>query len=701
MDFFARQDAARRSTWLLVGLFALAVLGILLALNAVAFAVAGVLGDGRGGSALWRPELYGTVSLAALATIAGGSLFRIASLAAGGPAVARMMGARPLREAGVTSSAHGEAEALQEQTLRNVVEEISIASGHRVPGVYVMDGERGINAFAAGRSADDAVIAVTRGCLQRLTRDELQGVVGHEFSHLLNGDARLNLRLIGVNYGILVIGLLGIELLRAVGRGGTFGGGRGRERDRGGNEGKGLLVVLAAGVGMAAVGFVGVFFGKLIQAAVSRRREYLADASAVQFTRNPAGLAGALRKIGGSSVAGTVENRHAGELAHLFFADHFTGGLGDLFGLFATHPPIAKRIRAIDPEGVWTSAESAEAATPITNRQIGRRSGPSTRIGGIAALAGSASDGGSDDPTDGRSVGSDSVARRVGTVRPADVQYAAVLIDALPAELRAACREPFTARAVLFALLAGDDAAVREAQLADLDAFDRPTRQVTAALADLVDDARRRQGDNVRLALLDLALPALDDLSEVQAAALGRQMKRMIAADRHVSAFEFAVYTVATRHLSRRLAALDGRRAVGGAAVYGSVSALLDEARVVLSELARAAGEGAGERSERSADVAYAAGASRLGYGVDGPGGIGRRLGKGNLDRLGLALDKLGRAGGGVRRRVIDAAAQTVAADGEVGPREAELLRAVAAALDVPLPPLVRQVELTGAGDGA
>ena len=692
MDFFARQDAARRSTWVLVALFALAVIGILAALNAVAFAVSIALSRSKvpvfdADTGLWQPELFGVTSLATLAVIAGGSLYRTATLASGGPAVANMMGARSIGPSAEGEFAVGGDDPAH-RILRNVVEEMSIASGFRSPGVYVMEGEDGINAFAAGRSADDAVIAVTRGCLDRLTRDELQGVVGHEFSHLLNGDARLNLRLIGANYGILVIGLLGLQLVRAVGRGGTFGGTRGRQRTRsGGDDGKSALMLMAVGLSLAAIGFIGVFFGKLIQAAVSRRREALADASSVQFTRNPIGLANALRKIGGTSAGSTVDDRHSGELAHLLFADGSRNVLGHISSLFATHPPLAARIRLLDPawDGTMLSSEGAERPSGTSAREAVR---PTARaLGAAVGLGGGAT----------ADLSPDLVVRRVGTLRPEDVQYAATLIGEIPPELRAACREAYSARAVVFALLSDDDPSARELQWADLAAFDSTAADLTRRLWPLVDSARRAQGDNVRLALLDLSLPALGGLSELQAGTFGRTLRRLIEHDRHTSAFEFALYTVVTRHLSRRLAGQNGRRS-GGGAVYLSVSSLRDEARAVLSEVARAAGEGAGELADRSADEAYAAGAARLGYAVGGPSGLGRRLGKMNMERLGLALDKLSRASGGVKRRVIDAVAHGVAADGGIGPREAELLRAVAAALDVPLPPLVGMVETGGAG---
>jgi Zn-dependent protease with chaperone function len=216
---------------------------------------------------------------------------------------------------------------------------MALAAGVPMPQVYVLDQDAGINAFAAGHSPEDAAIGITRGGMTLLTRDELQGVIGHEFSHLLNGDMRLNIRIMGVLFGIVCLTVIGRVLLYA----------------RGGNRGRAPMLLL--GVALLVIGALGVLFGRLIQAALSRQREMLADASAVQFTRNPAGLAGALRKIG--RVGARIDSPHAGEVSHMFFEN----GLGKpVFGWLATHPPLAERIRALDPG--WDGSFDAHDADP-------------------------------------------------------------------------------------------------------------------------------------------------------------------------------------------------------------------------------------------------------------------------------------------------------------------------------------------------
>ncbi|HMO25080.1 MAG TPA: M48 family metallopeptidase, partial [Tepidisphaeraceae bacterium] len=397
MDFYTRQDQARRSTTKLVVLFTLAVIGIVGTLNLAAyFALKAaarteeVLPTSADYDYLTRPgapiprrtqvidhsqnwNVYLGITLVTLLIIGAGSGYKTMALSAGGPAVAQMMGGKPVDPNTADP---------QQRMLMNVIEEMSIASGVPMPRVYVMENEPGINAFAAGKTFDDAVIGVTRGCIEKLNRDELQGVMAHEFSHILNGDMKLNIRMIAIIHGILVIALIGYMILRHI----RFAGGGRRGKD----DGKGVLVILAAGLVMLIIGYIGVFFGRLIQAAVSRQREFLADASAVQFTRNPAGIGGALKKIGGFSLGANVNNANAVEAQHMFFASSMTSWLG---GLFATHPPLPVRIKAIDP--TWDGKFIAPpAGVPLDDRLAAARrmaSGGQTRGAAermIAGLAG-------------------------------------------------------------------------------------------------------------------------------------------------------------------------------------------------------------------------------------------------------------------------------------------------------------------------
>ena len=332
MTFFQQQEAARKRTLILIGYFVLAVICIIAAIYTVIVVMLhNVKDDATGASllpSLWNPEIFTITALVTLLIIVGGSIFKILALRGGGSVVARNLGGR-LVLPGTRDP--------DERKLLNVVEEISIASGVSIPAVFVLEDEAGINAFAAGFSPNRAAVAVTRGCMKLLSRDELQGVIAHEFSHILNGDMRLNIRLMGIIHGILIIGLIGRAMVRSVTRSNR------RSSSRSGKDSGGPVLVL--GISLFIIGYIGVFFGKIIKAAVSRQREYLADASAVQFTRNPVGISGALKKIGGLSHGSLIENSSAEEASHLFFAN----GLGQAFlNLLATHPPLTERIQRIE-----------------------------------------------------------------------------------------------------------------------------------------------------------------------------------------------------------------------------------------------------------------------------------------------------------------------------------------------------------------
>lgn len=353
MDFFEHQDRARKTTKVLVVYFAIAVVCVIASVYVASLLIFYGSGSVRQPGeplpelVLWDAQLFLYVVLGTLGVVIIGSLYKTAALAKGGSAVAEALGGRLISP----NTSHPE-----ERKLRNVIEEMAIASGVPVPKIYVLDDEKGINAFAAGHTPGDAAIGVTRGCMTLLSRDELQGVIGHEFSHILNGDMRLNLRIMGVIFGIVCLAVIGRILLYS----------RGRSREE-----KNPLMFL--GLALVVIGAIGVFFGRLIQAALSRQREFFADASAVQFTRNPAGLSGALQKIGGAGSK--IESAHAGEASHMFFGN----GMGRPFlGALATHPPLDVRIRAIDPgwdgnfREVSVNAVAADAPRAAVNRPPSR-----------------------------------------------------------------------------------------------------------------------------------------------------------------------------------------------------------------------------------------------------------------------------------------------------------------------------------------
>ena len=449
MDFFERQDKARRKTKLLVFYFVVAVALIIALVYFVALFGYYYVSLSNANSrevaqfTFWNPQVFLGATIATLAVVMLGSAYKINALSGGGGSVATLLGGVPV-DPNTTNP--------NERKLLNVVEEMAIASGVPVPDVYVLREEAGINAFAAGHSTSDAAIGVTRGCLEMLSRDQLQGVIGHEFSHILNGDMRLNLRLIGIIFGILCLATIGRILLRVRSRG------------------RGAAAPIFFGALLWLIGSIGVLFGRLIQAAVSRQREFLADASSVQFTRNPGGLSGALQKIGRYSFGSRLESEHAPDLCHMFFGN----GLGEpLFGLLATHPPIPDRIRAIDPswDGTYPPLEKGQielvkqaaldvlkhAPPPIPNIF-------GTVLGGVVIA------GGSEEPptTAPPVIKTRSVLPNLGRPTPLHLKYAGQLRESLPDSVRAAAREPLEAVSLIYAMLLSADEPTRTTQLAGL-----------------------------------------------------------------------------------------------------------------------------------------------------------------------------------------------------------------------------------------
>jgi len=634
-QFFEHQDRARRHTTRLVFLFGLAVVAIVLGLYVLAAVATGFRGtDPRTQQLVFEiawldPLLMLHVGLLTLVVVGGASLYRISQLSGGGRVVAEGLGGRLL---------HSDSNAPLERKILNVVEEMAIASGIPTPPVYFLDHEEGINAFAAGFSPSDAVIGITRGCAQQLSRDELQGVVAHEFSHIMNGDMRLNIRLMGVLYGILVIGMIGFFLLRS-----SLWAGAARRRNSRDNS---TMVMVAGGIALMALGFLGTLFGNLIKASVSRQREFLADASAVQFTRNPDGISGALKKIGGFETGSHIESPAAPESSHLFFGQALSSGFNSLF---ATHPPLAERIKILDPswQGAMTEI-STEAAPSPGAATVGFAGG-----GPAPAFAGSAVD-------------------QMGRISTAHLDYAVQLLLELPPAVKEAAHDPYAARAVVYALLMDADPESRKLQLEILDAKgERGVPELTRKLLPEVE----RLGPAHRLPLIDLALPALRDLSASQYERFRGLVQGLVQADQRIDLFEWTLQRILLTHLAPNFEGVHrpGRR-------LRSKQQLRQVLETILSSLARVGNlsESAMRQSVASAGRALVKAELRL-LSED-------EVGLASLDEaLGLAASLDSRA----KELVLRACAQVIAADGEVADSEAELFRAIGDSLGCPVPPLL------------
>ncbi|HTV63647.1 MAG TPA: M48 family metallopeptidase, partial [Verrucomicrobiae bacterium] len=539
--------------------------------------------------------------------------------------------------------------------LLNVVEEMAIASGVPVPQVYVMDEENGINAFAAGHRPGDATITVTRGCMKLLSRDELQGVIGHEFSHILNGDMRINLRLMGIIFGILCLAIIGRILLYS-GRG---GGGRGR--------GQNPLPLF--GIALLIIGYIGVFFGRLIQAAVSRQREFLADASSVQFTRNPAGITGALKKIGGLGEMGSrISHAHSEELSHMFFGN---GVSEPWFGLLETHPPLAARIRVFEPafDGAFPEVRYDEDAERQSPPPPPRQPMPNifgTVLGG-AILAG----GGGVPPV----IKPHAVLPSLGNPTPMHLKYAEQLRDSLPDSVRAAAREPTDAMALVYAMLLSNDQNLRAQQLAGLEQqAGGAIREKTAALYPDVSQAAA----HAHLPMLTLALGALRQLSPDQYNVFSRTLNWLISSDGKIELFEFALQKTVLHHLDSQF-----RGGVKPIVQFYSVKPLAPDCSVVLSALANA-----GSREGTEIQKAFEAGAPYLRAPEDSDLGL-LSANQCGVPQLDASLNRLAQAAPIIKKNLIEACVHVVGADGVIVESEAELLRAVCDTLDCPMPPMI------------
>lgn len=665
--FFEHQDSARRNTKVLVLLYVLAVAAVIVAVDvvlAVTWLATGNIDatlQHASSESLLRAVpakvyLWGALGTAGVIFLV--SAWHVSRLGGGGAAVAAMVGARRV--------APGTRDPL-ERRLLNVVEEMAIASGVRVPAVYVMDGEAGINAFAAGWEVSNSVVAVTRGTLETLNRDELQGVVAHEFSHILNGDMRLNVRMIGVLAGIVFIGSIGEFLMRSA---------RGGSSSR--NSGSAYLV--AVGLALMVIGYVGLFFSRLIKAAVSRQREFLADASAVQFTRNPDGVAGALDRIRSTARGTLVENRHAEDLSHMFFADSVKVWFG---GLFDTHPPIEERIARAHPRfqpASYRQKRPPEAPSEEEAAKAGQKKLEAAKaivLGAAAALGEPAGRRGGDIGTQwGRSAG-DSAAL-VGTVDGAKVDYARRLLAALPEGLHDRLHDPEGARAALVALLLAPAEDVLQGQLAGLKA---------AGLEKLAGDAAallplaRKLGPAFHLPAIDLALPAVKAAPPAAREELVRALQIVIEADRRVSLHEFVVLTLVRDQLAAR--------ARGPAPAARRIAELEAEARLLLALVAHAGTrqDATGGRGE-ALRAAIEAGAKEMR--LAGAAGPAPAL---TLNQAGAALAALKGLAPMQKAVLVKGLFAAVTHDGRIRLAEAELMRLAGAVLDCPLPPLLESLD--------
>lgn len=636
MNFFEHQAAAKRTSTRLVVLFALAVIGIVLAVDFVVWLVFGAGRDESQGGL----GVIVTSTIVTLAVIGMGSLYRIASLRGGGESVALQMGGVPVPE---------DTTDLNLRRLRNVVEEIAIASGVPLPKVYVLEHESAINAFAAGYSPSDAVIAVTRGALDRLNRDELQGVIAHEFSHILNGDMRLNVRLIGVLFGIMVMGIIGRKLM-------LHGG-----MSRSGRDATAMFLVVA--LVAIVIGYIGLLCGRMIKAGISRTRESLADASAVQFTRQTTGLAGALKKIAGLPSGSRLGDRgDAEEVSHMLFGD----GVG-FSGLFATHPPLLQRIQALEPS---FKPEQLEDLSRQWLRQPPSGLEEDVQLGLTGAALAPLPDAASQ-----AMVTPAMVAAQVALPAEDDYRRADSIVAHIPDALRELASKRDGVMPLLLALLLDRDAGLAQQQ--DIEIAARLGVDVANAARHIHAEQLVDLHPQLRLPLAALAFPVLRLRPRPELDTFLDTVHAVVHSDGRVSLFEYCLGQLLEVQVRESLDpsryANFGRRKPGD---------IRSEIATLLGVVAQA-----GHNDPAQARRAYLAGMQRM-LSRDHLPYLPREDGVMALDAVWDALDALDPL---AKQVLVEAITATIAHDGRINVAESELLRTICGVLHCPLPPVLER----------
>lgn len=655
MDFFQSQDTARHNTKRLVIFFALAVVGLIVITNLLAMLLFGFLATGEEGITLntitaqfdWRVFL--TIGALVSAVILGGSAYKTMALSSGGTTVAESLGGHLIDQS---------TKDLHERKVLNVVEEMAIASGMPVPPVYLLEDEEGINAFAAGFSSGDAVIGVTRGTIAFLSRDELQGVIAHEFSHILHGDMRLNIRLIGVLHGILLLGLIGYILLRSA---------RGSSKNAG--------PILGLGLGLLVIGYAGTFFGNLIKASVSRQREFLADASAVQFTRNKDGIAGALKKIGGYVPGSELESPEAPAMSHAYFSSGVSSMLGSLS---ATHPPLEVRIKRIDPmwDGVFEPVtQEVNEPTNVGQQPASKKEQQQSRAEKMVTVMTGA-------------MVINEILNSIGQTDVEQLNYAATLLNEIPDNIRQALHEPYAARAVIYCLVIDKNPDVQQKQFQHLKEFaDTGIYDLSRKLFETISQLDIK----FRLPLIDIALPILRQLSKSQYQLFKKNLHSLITADNRIDIFEWSLQKILLSNLEKEL----GSRKTGSRknyanknyaskkiAKYGSLRSVKEHVEVLISMLIYSCQTNKKQHDKKQMAATFSKAQQELqlkDLTLLSPEQI-------NADNLELAIDTLALLKPLQKPRLLKACLICMTHDQNYSTQEKELMRAIANTLDCPIP---------------
>lgn len=637
MNFFKAQDQARGNTRKLVILFSLAVVCIILLTNVLLIGIFAYSASAENEVTLlsteqlknyFKLDWFIMVSVGVSLLIFLGSLYKTLSLSKGGPAIAELLGGKLIPQ---STNIH------EERQLLNIVEEMAIASGMPIPKVYILN-ESAINAFAAGKSHNSAVIGVTRGTLTNLSRDELQGVIAHEFSHILNGDMKLNIRLMGVLHGILLIGIIGEYLVRSL-------------RYKTSRNAKGGGSVILLGIGLIIIGYIGTFFGRWIKAAISRQREYLADASAVQFTRNKDAIAGALKKIGGLDEGSLLETPSASEYSHAYFANGVSTFLGSLF---ATHPPLAKRIYQIDPDwdGLYILPERKKELEPEQKDNPAKAD-----IAGLVVSSAILS-------------AVDNVISQIGNIDEANIEYAHQLLLALPDSLHQASQSAYSARAIIYAILIRQQKDKTKAW----SLLKEHANKNMPALTKEFHEEILSLDEQLLLPLLELCVSALRELSINQYHQFKNTINTIITADKTIDLNEWVLQRLILQQLDEHFSLRQPAKSK-----HAYLGAVKTDAETLFSLIAYIE-----HKDNNLAKQAFEKGVKEIGAHAFNI--IPRE--DFSLNALNDAIDQLSQLKPLLKPRILKACAAIILADGKSTRKGNELFRTIASCLDCPVPPL-------------
>ena len=626
MDFFQHQAKAKSRTFLLVFLYSLGLLGLTIVVAATVLLCCSAGETETSGTETDPVAIMVLCVGGVLLLVLGGTWFKTVELSrGGGRAIAESLGGRQIFPSSTNSA---------ERRLHNVVEEMALAAGIPVPALYIMDDEHSINAFAAGFSPNAAVIGVNRGTVELLTRDELQGVIAHEFSHILNGDMRMNLRLIGILFGLQLLTLIGYYTIRL---------GASAPRSTSSKKGGGAAVwLLLIGLGVMVIGYIGVFFSALIKAAISRQREFLADASAVQFTRNPDGIAGALKKIGCPNVGSNLNSERAAEASHLFFGN--TSDFFSLGGLLATHPDLTTRIKRIDPRFDGRYPQRIEPVSFVNE----------PKLSNVQPTVSS----------------KQSVMERIGGLDMQNVLAAGALLQSMPQPVAISASNPLTAQAVFFALLLDAEETIRNRQLNHIR---------TAGSEFLLNETVRlypqiaTMQEQEKIPTAQRVFSSLRAMTAAQYRQFSKVVDLLIAADQKMDLFEYTIKAMLLRDLDIYFGLVKQL-----CVRYTALEQVRLPVRTVVSFLAYS-----GHENRDDTEGAFSAAMKELGLSdVILPPDETTSM------RFEQSLRTLAETSPVLKKQIFSAFMTCVWYDGKIVPKEAGLIRAIAAMLAIPIPML-------------